>query len=113
MTDSTLSTHTRKSAKNRTLRTTLLTIQVRERGALLTPRQVQVLSLLASGKSMKEAAIELKISHSTFRKHIEHALRRSKTRTRDQLMAMAGASGLYHRKPSTFGDQPSEELKSD
>jgi DNA-binding CsgD family transcriptional regulator len=62
---------------------------------------VQVLVLLASGLSMQESALKLRIAHVTIRAHIHEAMKRTKARTRDQLMAMAGASGLYHQDQST------------
>ena len=60
----------------------------------LTPRQRQIVDLIAQGATDREIASRLRISESTAHKHVQNALRRSKTRTRSQLVAVArqGAS---------------------
>jgi len=60
----------------------------------LTPRQRQIVDLIAQGATDREIATRLRISESTAHKHVQNALRRSKTRTRSQLVAVArqGAS---------------------
>jgi DNA-binding NarL/FixJ family response regulator len=60
----------------------------------LTPRQLQIVDLIAQGATDREIATRLRISESTAHKHVQNALRRSKTRTRSQLVAVArhGAS---------------------
>jgi DNA-binding NarL/FixJ family response regulator len=55
----------------------------------LTPRQMQIVDLIAQGATDREIATRLRISESTAHKHVQNALRRSKTRTRSQLVAVA------------------------
>jgi len=55
----------------------------------LTPRQQQVVDLIAQGATDREIAARLRISESTAHKHVQNALRRSKTKTRSQLVAVA------------------------
>jgi DNA-binding NarL/FixJ family response regulator len=55
----------------------------------LTPRQLQIVDLIAQGATDREIATRLRISESTAHKHVQNALRRSKTRTRSQLVAVA------------------------
>jgi non-specific serine/threonine protein kinase len=54
----------------------------------LTPRQQQIVDLIAQGSTDREIADRLRISQSTAHKHVQNALRRSKTRTRSQLVAV-------------------------
>lgn len=55
----------------------------------ITARQRQVLQLLRSGLSQKEAAHRLGIAHSTVRKHALDARRRTNTRSTLQLVTAA------------------------
>ena len=55
----------------------------------LTPRQQQIVDLIAQGATDREIAAHLRISESTAHKHVQNALRRSKTKTRSQLVAVA------------------------
>lgn len=76
----------------------MLEIRTRDRSPLLislTSRQIQVLRFLCDGLTLKEAGLKLGISYNTARAHVLNVMRRTKARSRDQLMAMAGASGLY------------------
>ena len=57
--------------------------------AALTPRQRQVVDLIAQGAKDPEIARLLRISQSTTHKHVQSALRRLKARTRSQLVAAA------------------------
>ena len=60
----------------------------------LTPRQHQIVDLIAQGATDREIAAHLSISESTAHKHVQNALRRSKTKTRSQLVAVARQSAL-------------------
>ena len=65
---------------------------------VLTPRQGQVVELIAQGATDREIATVLRISESTAHKHVQNALRRLKARTRSQLVASARqpiASGSF------------------
>ena len=55
----------------------------------LTPRQRQIVALIAQGATDRQIAAQLDISESTAHKHVQNALRRSKTKTRSQLVAVA------------------------
>jgi DNA-binding NarL/FixJ family response regulator len=54
--------------------------------AALTPRQRQVVELIAQGATDREIANVLKISESTAHKHVQNALRRAHARTRSELV---------------------------
>jgi len=55
----------------------------------LTPRQEQIVELIAQGATDREIAAVLQISHSTAHKHVQNALRRLNAKTRSQLVASA------------------------
>ncbi len=57
--------------------------------ATLTDRQRQIVDLIAQGATGREIADRLRISQSTAHKHVQNALRRSRARTRSQLVAVA------------------------
>jgi DNA-binding NarL/FixJ family response regulator len=61
-------------------------------GPSLTPRQEQVVGMIAQGATDREIATVLRISHSTAHKHVQNALRRFKAKTRSQLVAAARVS---------------------
>jgi DNA-binding NarL/FixJ family response regulator len=58
-----------------------------ERGSELTARQRQIVELIAQGANDREIADALQISQSTVHKHVQNALKRTKTRTRSHLAA--------------------------
>ena len=55
--------------------------------AELTPRQRQIVTLLAHGATDSEIATTLRISESTAHKHVQNARRRLRAKTRSQLVA--------------------------
>ncbi|TMC72972.1 MAG: response regulator transcription factor [Chloroflexi bacterium] len=55
----------------------------------LTPRQEQIVELIAGGSTDREIAGVLQISQSTAHKHVQNALRRLNAKTRSQLVASA------------------------
>jgi DNA-binding NarL/FixJ family response regulator len=55
----------------------------------LTPRQGQIVELIAQGATDREIANRLRISESTAHKHVQNALRRLNAKTRSQLVASA------------------------
>jgi two-component system nitrate/nitrite response regulator NarL len=63
-------------------------------GSLLTPREQQVLSLLAAGRSQAQVAQELVISPKTAAKHIERILNKLGVHSRAQAVAVAHREGL-------------------
>ena len=65
----------------------------------LTPRQEQIVELIAQGATDREIASLLRISESTAHKHVQNALRRLNARTRSQLVA---ASRRYLTLPGVL-----------
>jgi DNA-binding NarL/FixJ family response regulator len=55
--------------------------------AELTPRQRQIVGLIAQGATDAEIATTLRISRSTAHKHVQNARRRLRAKTRSQLVA--------------------------
>ena len=60
----------------------------------LTPRQVQIVTLLAQGATDAEIASLLQISRSTAHKHVQNARRRLGAKTRSQLVAATNQERL-------------------
>jgi DNA-binding NarL/FixJ family response regulator len=60
----------------------------------LTPRQLEVLLLLAEGASQSDIAEQLHVSPSTVRKHIERILRLLNVRSRSEAIAWAFREGI-------------------
>jgi DNA-binding NarL/FixJ family response regulator len=67
-------------------------------GTGLTPRQGQIVELIAQGATDREIAGALRISQSTAHKHVQNALRRFHAKTRSQLVA-AARSGVISSYP--------------
>lgn len=63
-------------------------------GSNLTPRQVEVLALLADGLTQREIAQRLKISPKTVGTHIEHVFRKLGVHSRAQAVALVLRGGL-------------------
>lgn len=62
--------------------------------AELTPREREVLALLASGRSAKQVARQLVISPRTLGTHVQNILRKLGVNTRTQAVAIAHRAGL-------------------
>ncbi|QOV41389.1 response regulator transcription factor [Streptomyces ferrugineus] len=60
----------------------------------LTPRESEVIVLLAQGKSNAEIAEKMSVSTATVRTHVHHLLRKLGVGTRAQAVAVAYESGL-------------------
>ena len=60
----------------------------------LSPREVQILTLLAEGRTQAQIATELVISSKTVATHIQHILSKLGVHTRAQAVAMAFRQGL-------------------
>jgi DNA-binding CsgD family transcriptional regulator len=65
----------------------------------LTERQLEVLQLLAEGKSTAQIADELVLSKTTVRNHIAHVLANLGVHTRVQAVIVASRDGLVHLPP--------------
>jgi PAS domain S-box-containing protein len=61
---------------------------------LLTPRQMQVLRLLADGRSTQQIAKELHLAIETIRNHVRHLLRALDAHSRLEAIATARREGL-------------------
>jgi DNA-binding NarL/FixJ family response regulator len=60
----------------------------------LTPREVEVLRLVATGMSYKEIAAELFVSHRTVQNHVQNTLGKLHLHNRVELVRFALARGL-------------------
>jgi DNA-binding CsgD family transcriptional regulator len=58
----------------------------------VTPREIEILGLVAQGLSNREIAARLTVSPRTVEKHVESLLRKTGTASRTQLVAVAAAS---------------------
>ena len=67
-------------------------------GAELTPRQLDVLRLLADGLSTHEIATELSLSTTTVRNHVSHILAALGVHSRLQAVVAASRAGLLPRR---------------
>lgn len=65
----------------------------------LTERQLEVLQLLAEGKSTEQIADELFLSKTTVRNHIAHLMANLGVHTRVQAVIAASRAGLIHPAP--------------
>ncbi|WP_030380550.1 MULTISPECIES: DNA-binding response regulator [unclassified Streptomyces] len=70
----------------------------------LTPRESEVIVLLAQGKSNREIAEKMSISAATVRSHVHHLLRKLGVGTRAQAVAVAYESGLISIIGRNSGD---------
>lgn len=60
----------------------------------LTPREAEVLHLVANGMSAKEVAGQIKISPRTVERHIEHVRLKLRARNRPHMVTEAIARGI-------------------
>ena len=67
--------------------------------AALTPRQRQVLNLLAAGRSTQQIAAELRVSHTTVRNHVANLMAVLGVHTRLQAVIAASKAGMIHSTP--------------
>lgn len=67
--------------------------------SLLTPRQIEVLKLVADGLSYKEVGTRLFLSERTIKYHMAEIMNRLHLENRAQVLAFAGSMGLTGYKP--------------
>jgi DNA-binding NarL/FixJ family response regulator len=65
----------------------------RQRAGRLTPRQTQILQLMADGASMNDIAQQLNVSRNTLRTHVQNILTRLSVHTQVQAVAVAMRQG--------------------
>jgi PAS domain S-box-containing protein len=66
----------------------------------LSPRETEIVRLVALGMTGREIAAELHITHHTVRTHVRNAMLRTGARSRAHLVAKALADGLVLNEPS-------------
>jgi DNA-binding NarL/FixJ family response regulator len=71
----------------------------------LTPREVEVVALVASGLSNREIAERLVVTPATAKTHVSRALRKLRARDRAQLVTLAYETGLVVPRPSNMSVQ--------
>ena len=62
----------------------------------LTPRETEVLRLIAAGKSNKEIAAALFVTEGTIKLHVNHLLRKLKVSGRTEAISQAVLRGIVH-----------------
>lgn len=67
--------------------------ELRGAGRRLSPREAEIMTLLARGLNGTQIAEELTISRETVRTHIRNAMEKLQARTRPHAIALAAASG--------------------
>lgn len=77
-----------------------MVIQKEEHKELLTPREKEVLVLVAEGMSNKDVALELNLSESTVKIHIQHVLKKLNLKGRVQAAVYAMERGWVKKEPA-------------
>jgi DNA-binding NarL/FixJ family response regulator len=72
----------------------------------LTPREHDILRLVAAGKANKEIAAQLVISERTARTHVSHILAKLGLTSRTQAALWAVQEGLVEKPPEELGGRP-------
>ena len=67
--------------------------------AHLTPRQLEILCLVATGRSNAEIAVELRLTLNTVKTHVVHVLRKLGAADRTQAAVRAAHLGLLEDSP--------------
>lgn len=71
--------------------------RVRDRGSVLSPREIEVLSLLAEGLSNQEIGRRLFLSQATVKTHLVHIYAKLRVDSRTAAVAAGQARGLIRR----------------
>lgn len=67
----------------------------------LSPRETEIVRLVALGMTGREIAAELQIAHHTVRTHLRNAMLKTGARSRAHLVAKALADGLVLNEPDS------------
>jgi DNA-binding NarL/FixJ family response regulator len=78
-------------------------VQEEDSAKHLSPRQVEILSLVAHGRTYKEIGAQLKLTERTIKYHMGEILRRLHVRNRAEVIAYSIRTGLV--KP-VYGEEP-------
>ncbi|WP_129841095.1 response regulator transcription factor [Streptomyces sp. RFCAC02] len=78
-----------------------------EQLAALTPREREMVALVATGLSNQEIAERMVLSPFTVRAHVQRAMTKLDARDRAQLVVIAYRTGLAHAAPDGGADRPS------
>jgi len=99
-----------KEGTNAVMKTTLPVVEDESNAAAgpvsLTPRQLEVLSLIAQGATDNEIAVQLVISSQTVSVHVRASRQAFGARSRAQAVALAIQHGLL---PATAGYPPESQ----
>jgi PAS domain S-box-containing protein len=82
----------------------------------LSPRETEIVRLVALGMTGREIAAELQIAHHTVRTHLRNAMLKTGARSRAHLVAKALADGLVLNEPDariTANAQPQASVGGD
>jgi DNA-binding CsgD family transcriptional regulator/pimeloyl-ACP methyl ester carboxylesterase len=74
--------------------------RVRDYGGLLTQREVEVIGLIAAGKTNLQIAAELVISHNTVQRHVSNILAKTGASNRTEAARFARRDGMSPVAPS-------------
>jgi len=77
-----------------------------EQLAALTPREREMVALVATGRSNQEIAEGMHVSPFTVRAHVQRAMTKLQARDRAQLVVIAYQTGLAHTAPDGGGLPP-------
>jgi DNA-binding NarL/FixJ family response regulator len=78
--------------------------QHHEQLAVLTPREREMVALVATGLSNQEIAEQMYVSPFTVRAHVQRAMTKLHARDRAQLVVLAYQTGLAHADPDGGAD---------
>lgn len=70
------------------------TRELRQRVPSLTPREMEVLALLAAGRNTKQISDQLDVSQATVRTHVEHVLGKLQVHSRLEAVVVAARENL-------------------
>jgi DNA-binding CsgD family transcriptional regulator len=74
----------------------------------LTPRELEIVQQICTGKGLREVAIALKLAHSTVDNHKSRAYQKLRVHNTAQLMLWALAAGLIESPAATQSRAQSE-----
>jgi PAS domain S-box-containing protein len=82
------------------------TVRASQAGSKLTPRELEVVRLVALGASTRRIAAQLYLSPATIRSHVRNAMVKTNAHTRAQLVAIVLGEGLIGERGGETEDGP-------